>query len=307
MISKEKIAAFQKHILDWYAENKRDLPWRDIPFDASIKARDPYKILISEVMSQQTQLSRVIPKYEAWLEKFPTVQSLTDAKVSEILHYWSGLGYNRRALNLQKLAQKIVTDYNGVFPQTEKELFTLPGIGPYTARAILCFAFDQQVAVIDTNVRKVILTQFFYESGIMNQESGQKKKRRDHHSLFLIHDSVRKSGISDKEIAVIAQTLLPHGRAYEWNQALMDYAAAVLKKEKIPIPKQSKFHGSHRYYRGQILKQLLAKKQIAVKDLGHLIKKDYSDLEEKWLKKLLEELEKEGFISIHEHYVSLSS
>src|SRR6266702_3590233 len=152
MITDAKIAAFQTYILNWYHENQRDLPWR--------KTRDPYAILISEVMSQQTQLSRVVPKYEAWMKKFPTVQDLAQSSVAEVLEYWSGLGYNRRALNLKKAAEKNIHKFSGIFQQNEKDLISLPGIGTYTARAVLCFAFDQQVAVVDTNVRKVILTKF---------------------------------------------------------------------------------------------------------------------------------------------------
>jgi len=266
MISQNKIAEFQKKILDWYHENQRDLPWR--------KTRDPYRILISEVMSQQTQLSRVIPKYEAWIEKFPTIQSLAKAKVSDVLYYWSGLGYNRRALNLKKTAEIIVEKYNGTFPQDEEVLLSLPGIGHYTARAVLCFAFNRQIAVVDTNVRKVILTQI---------------------------------SVSEKDIPQIAERLLPQGKAYEWNQALMDYAAAVLKKEKISIPKQSTFIGSHRYYRGQILKQLLLKKKIDVNDIGSSIKKDYKESEKEWLQKLLEELITEGFIVCKNNTVTLAA
>lgn len=266
MISQQKIAAFQQKILTWYSENQRDLPWR--------KTRDPYRILVSEVMSQQTQLSRVVPKYEAWIERFPAVESLAEAKIADVLHFWSGLGYNRRALNLKKTAEIITEKYKGRFPQNEKELLSLPGIGQYTARAVLCFAFDLQVSVVDTNVRKVLLT---------------------------------KLAVSEKEIPDIAILLVPHGLAYEWNQALMDYAAAVLKKEKIPIPKQSKFAGSHRYYRGQIIKQLLHKKKIAIQDVGLLIKKDYSSSEKEWLQKLLDELATEGFIVCNKASIELAS
>lgn len=281
MISKEKILALQKKILDWYLVNKRDLPWR--------KTRDPYCILISEVMSQQTQLSRVVPKYEAWLEKFPTVQSLAKANVSEVLRYWSGLGYNRRALNLKRTAEKIVSDYNGVFPKEEKDLLALPGIGKYTARAILCFAFNQQIAVVDTNIRKVVLTQ------ILDRYFGERSDSR----ILILSDSGRAplARMTEKEIEIIAQQLLPKGKAYEWNQALMDYSAAVLKKEKIPIPKQSKFMGSHRYYRGQILKVLLQKQKVPIEQLGFFIKKGYTIEEREWLQKLLDEMIGEGFIT----------
>jgi A/G-specific adenine glycosylase len=291
MITHRKIADFQKVILDWYSLNKRDLPWR--------KTREPYNILISEVMSQQTQVSRVIPKYEAWLGKFPTIQSLSTAKVSDVLHYWSGLGYNRRALNLKKTAEVIVEKYIGTFPQDEKKLLSLPGIGLYTARAVLCFAFDQQIAVVDTNVRKVILTQFLYSENVKNTEN---------RSVTLSDSqSIPANKIDDKKLSEIATQLVPTGLAYEWNQALMDYAAAMLKKEKIPIPKQSKFHGSHRFYRGQILKQLLQKKKIAIREIGFLIKKDYTISEEEWLEELLGELNREGFIVVKGGTIELVS
>ncbi|MGH7245331.1 MAG: A/G-specific adenine glycosylase, partial [Candidatus Levyibacteriota bacterium] len=223
MISPKEVRDFQKKILSWFAKNKRDLPWR--------KSRDPYNILISEVMLQQTQVPRVIPKYNEWIKKFPTIQSLAKATTRDVLSLWSGLGYNRRALYLQKTAQEIVEKYHGKFPEDEKQLQSLPGIGEYTARAVLCFAFDKQIAVIDTNIKKVIAIHF------CKGKVPQKKKLQE-----------------------IADKILPQGKAYTWNQALMDYASAELKKEKIAIPKQSKFKDSDRYYRGQMLKLLLRKK-----------------------------------------------
>lgn len=299
MISNQKVASFQKNILDWYELHKRELPWRT--------TREPYRILVSEVMSQQTQLSRVVPKYEAWMKRFPTIYDLAQASVSDVLQYWSGLGYNRRALNLKKAAEKIVHEFNGIFPQTEKELISLPGIGKYTARAVLCFAFDQQVAVVDTNVRKVIMTQFANELRGKNYELRAKEANKDSNSLLIIHDLTAKIEISDKEIEEFASVLLPKKRAYDWNQALMDYAASVLKKEKIPIPKKSKFIGSHRYYRGQILKALLKDKKIAIDDLGLIIKKDYTSAEKEWLQKLLNELVDEGFIFVENDILALVS
>lgn len=272
-IDEKTIKAFQKTILNWYNENKRDLPWR--------KTRHPYHILISEVMLQQTQVNRVITKFEDWLRRFPTVETLASAPVSDVLKYWSGLGYNRRALNLKRAAEAIVKEHKGIFPQDEMLLLKLPGIGPYTSRAILCFAFDQQVAVVDTNVKKVILTQIL-------------TKRND-------------VKLSEKEFHEIAEQLLPHGHAYDWNQALMDYASHVLKKEKIPIPKQSKFIGSHRYYRSGIVKLLLEKKEVTISEVGPAIKKDYSTKEKEWLQKLLDELTKEGFIVVENNSVRLTT
>jgi A/G-specific adenine glycosylase len=291
-ISDKKIKTFQKEILTWYKNHQRDLPWR--------KTRDPYCILISEVMSQQTQLSRVVPKYEAWIAIFPTVHDLAKANISEVLKYWSGLGYNRRALNLKRAAEKISEQYDNVFPNTEKELISLPGIGTYTARAVLCFAFDEQIAVVDTNVRKVILTQ------ILNRHS----RERSDSGILQLADSERIApfaGMTEKEFEEIATQLLPHGMAYEWNQALMDYAAMVLKKEKIAIPKQSKYVGSHRYYRSKVLKILLEKNKVKVDEIGEFLKNDYTLAEKDWLEKLLKELEKEGFISIDGQDVFLSS
>jgi A/G-specific adenine glycosylase len=292
----QEIKQFQTKILDWYQVNKRDLPWRQIPFGTSLQQRDAYKILLSEVMAQQTQISRVIPKYEAWLKEFPTVSHLAKGSVADVLRLWSGLGYNRRALNLKKAAEIIVRDHNGEFPRDEKLLLSLPGIGQYTARALLCFAFNQQVAVVDTNVRKVILTQF------INHHAGgvQHLSKEDH---FNVRDSGQAS-MTDVEIQEIATQLLPHGLAYDWNQALMDYAGAMLKKEKIKLPKQSKFVGSHRYYRGQVLKTLLEKKKLSVAELGSQIKKDYDEV---WLQSLVSELRDEGFIKVEEEMITLSS
>jgi A/G-specific adenine glycosylase len=274
-LSPTQIKHFQKKILTWYEEHQRDLPWR--------KTRDPYHILVSEIMLQQTQVTRVIPKFEAWLSMLPTVKELAVAPTVTVLTLWSGLGYNRRALNLKKTAQIISEKYDGRFPQNEKALMALPGIGIYTARAVLCFAFDQQVAVVDTNVKKVILTQLFRsfpeEIRLGDGSSTQNDLK-----------------IDEKMIMTIAEQILPHGKAYEWNQALMDYSSTVLKKEKIHIPKQSKFIGSRRYYRGRVLKVLLEKKSVPIEELGSLIKNGFAAHDQEWLEKLLGELINEGFI-----------
>lgn len=227
------LLAFQTQILTWYTLNKRDLPWR--------KTRDPYAILVSEVMSQQTQIARVIPKYLSWVTKFPTVFDLAKADTKDVLAAWSGLGYNRRAMYLRTCAQIIVSKYQGKFPQDEKLLRLLPGVGEYTARAILCFAFNSQVAVIDTNVKKVILVRI-----------------------------VKNTTLEKKELEKIAQNLLPNGQAYEWNQALMDYAASELKKEKISIPRQTAFKYSNRYFRGRIIKYLLSHAKVSEKNFLEL-------------------------------------
>jgi len=259
------VEKFQHEILDWYKKNKRDLPWR--------KTRDPYKILVSEIMLQQTQVSRVIPKYEAWLSSLPTVETLSQAKKEDILRLWSGLGYNRLALYLQKCAQAIVEI--GKWPETVEDLEKLPGVGPYTARAIACFAFQQQVAVVDANVRKVILLKF------------------------------KKMELDNKELQIIADQLLPIGRAYDWNQALMDYSNLVLQKEKVPTKKQSSFKDSNRYYRGKLMRLLLKQNNIPLQQVGLLLKDDYSANDKQWLDRLINRLAKDGLITRDEEKIRL--
>jgi A/G-specific adenine glycosylase len=136
----------QELLLAWYAENGRDLPWR--------RTRDPYAILVSEVMLQQTQVPRVVPRYLEWLERWPTIESLAAARRAEVIRAWAGLGYNRRAVNLHRCAVAVTA--MGGFPREPAQLAKLPGIGPYTAAAIACFAFGAQVAAPDTNARRVL-------------------------------------------------------------------------------------------------------------------------------------------------------
>ncbi|MBI5045353.1 MAG: A/G-specific adenine glycosylase [Candidatus Levybacteria bacterium] len=219
-LTQRNIKLFQDKILLWYKNNKRDLPWR--------KTREPYHILVSEIMSQQTQLSRVIPKFEAWMNYFPTIDKLARASQAEVLGLWSGLGYNSRAIRLQKAVQVVLEEYRGVFPREVDDLLKLPGVGKYTASALACFAFDAQIPVVDTNVRKVIA-----------------------------HELCGGKLPTDHEIEKIALKILPSKKAYVWNQALMDYSAGALRHKKIPVPKQSHFLTSDRYYRGQIIKILL--------------------------------------------------
>jgi A/G-specific adenine glycosylase len=136
----------QEPLLAWYSQNRRALPWRE--------TRDPYAILVSEVMLQQTQVTRVVPRYLGWLERWPTVAELAGATPAEVIIAWSGLGYNRRAVNLHRCACEVTA--RGGFPREPRELERLPGVGPYTAAAIACFAFGAQIAAPDTNARRVL-------------------------------------------------------------------------------------------------------------------------------------------------------
>lgn len=218
-VTPAKITKVRTLIFSWWESNRRDLPWR--------RTRDPYRILVSEVMLQQTQVSRVLVKYEEFLREFPDVQSLAAAAPSKVLTVWRGMGYNRRALYLKKTAEAVVETYGGVFPDTQAELTKLPGLGLYTARAIMVFAFEKNVAMVDTNIRHII-THFLF-NGLPQSEK-------------IIHES--------------ADMLVPNGRAWEWHQALMDYGALAMAKEKKAmnlVKKQKPFKDSSRYYRGRIV------------------------------------------------------
>jgi A/G-specific adenine glycosylase len=140
------LAELQADLLAWFGQEGRDLPWRH--------TRDPYAILVAEIMLQQTQVSRVIERWTAWLERWPTVEALADASTADVVRAWSGLGYNRRAINLQRAARAVAEA--GAFPRTPEELRALPGIGPYTASAVACFAFDAQLTTVDVNARRVL-------------------------------------------------------------------------------------------------------------------------------------------------------
>jgi A/G-specific adenine glycosylase len=148
MLQGREVAAFRKQLLGWFRQYQRDLPWR--------RTKDPYRVWLSEIMLQQTRVAAVIPYYERFLERFPNVHALATAPQEEVLRLWSGLGYYSRARNLQRAAQEIVARHGGVFPRTEKEALALPGIGSYTAAAILSIAYGAKHAVLDGNVARVL-------------------------------------------------------------------------------------------------------------------------------------------------------
>ncbi|NHJ41320.1 MAG: Fe-S cluster assembly protein HesB, partial [Asgard group archaeon] len=210
-IEKIKIKNFQDKVFIWWKINKRDLPWR--------KTTNPYYIMISEVMLQQTQVTRTIQKYLEFIEHFPTLESLATALPAEVLKVWSGLGYNRRALWLQQAAQQIVN--KGSFPETPEELEKLKGIGPYTARSILIFAMNKNLPTVDTNIRRILIAEGFAD------ESTQ-----------------------EKELFQIAEKLVPKGKSRDWHNALMDYGSQVLTASKTgikPVTTQKIFLKSNRF------------------------------------------------------------
>ncbi|KND47161.1 MAG: A/G-specific adenine glycosylase [Parcubacteria bacterium C7867-004] len=219
---------FRETVLAYYAkEGRQTLPWR--------RTKDPYRILVSEVMLQQTQVERVIPYYRAFLDRFPKIEDLASAPLSDVLTLWQGLGYNRRAKMLHEAAKMVRVDFSGKMPTTPEKLEMLPGVGPYTAGAIAAFSKNTDVIFIETNIRTAVIHHFF---------PGEEK-------------------VPDSEIVSILEKAYPEGKAREWYSALMDYGS-MLKRSGVRVnvkskgyAKQTKFEGSKRQARGAILKALV--------------------------------------------------
>lgn len=193
-VETEWVQELHSRLLAWYDEHGRDLPWR--------RTDDPYKIWVSEIMLQQTQVSRVQDYFARWIERFPTVKVLADAPLDDVLKVWEGLGYYARARNLHTAAQQVVDEYDGEVPRTVKELRELPGIGPYTAGAVASIAFDTPAAALDANLKRVFARLVGLEKPV-------------------------NSSAGTRELWDIAEALLPEERAGDWNEALMDLGATV--------------------------------------------------------------------------------
>ncbi len=258
---------FQETIWKYYRENKRSFAWRE--------TLDPYAILVSEIMLQQTQTERVKIKYEEWMRLFPTVESLSYASLQKVLESWQGLGYNRRALALKHAAETITKTYDGKFPDAFDGLLELPGIGPYTAGAVMAFAFNKPFPVIETNIRTVYIHFFF------GDQFGQ---------------------IHDKELIPFIVKTLDHNNPREWYYALMDYGVYLkknignLNKRSKHYSKQSKFEGSNRQIRSGIVKAITFKPHTLIK-LQDYFKKNMIEVTEEQILKNIIALEKEGFIT----------
>jgi A/G-specific adenine glycosylase len=294
-----------QHLLRWFGAHGRRLPWRE--------TRDPYRILVSEVMLQQTQVERVIPKYLAFLERFPTAQALAAAPTAEVIRAWAGLGYNRRAVNLQRAARAVVEERGGVWPRDPAGLRRLPGVGPYTAGAVACFAFEQDVAFMDTNIRRVVSR------------------------LFFAPDESPGEG----ELLRAAEAAVPPGGGWNWNQAVMelgalvctaaapacwrcpvrehcrDYAARRAADEGLfaaeagaPRParriaerREPASGNSSRYFRGRIIAALRDTEghtALPLPELGRRVKPDYSEADAAWLRDLVAGLARDGLLVLED-------
>lgn len=284
-------------IIAWFAENGRDLPWR--------KTRDPYCVLVSEVMLQQIQVVRAIPFYEAFIARFPTIHDLAAAPLAAVIQVWGDLGRYRRIVYLHRAAKEIVERFGGIVPRDAETLRSLPGIGPYTAGAVACFAYEQDVGFVDTNVRRVL---------------GR---------IVFGHDA---EGVSERELAVLAQRFVPSERGWEWNQGLLDFGAlhCTARKPKCgpcplaahcaayPVPDAAskrapsfnppaqKFEESNRYFRGRVLAALRddhadeTSDGVPLSSLGKQLKPTFSDDDVPWLYGVVAGLQKDGLAAIAE-------
>ena len=259
-VSKKTVKLFQEKIFLFYKEHGRDLPWRHTV--------DPYCILLSEIMLQQTQVSRVISYYTRWTRQWPTIEDLANATYREVLQMWMGLGYNRRAYYLHQTAKIISQEFDGDILTAMRQFKKLPGIGSYTSTAVQIFSANLDIATVDTNIRRIF-----------------------------IHEFQLPETTSDSELLAIAEQCLPKGRSREWHNALMDYGALKMTAAKTGVKsktQQSRFEGSDRQIRAKILRQLL-KDSFSFDEIQQDL-----HVEKERLKKILEKMSVEGVIGYKE-------
>ena len=279
----------QEALLSWYRADHRSFPWRE--------TTDPYEILVSEVMSQQTQLSRVVAAWTAFVERWPTVAALADADQAEVVGFWTdhSLGYNNRATYLHEAARQVVSEFDGQFPSDPETLQELMGVGPYTANAVASFAFNNGNAVVDTNVKRVLY---------------------------------RVAGTDDDEpdYETLADTLMPADTSRDWNNAVMELGGVACRKtprcdeRNCPwrewchayrtgdftapdVPTQPSFEGSRRQFRGRVVQLLGECDELDIDTIGHRIRVDYTPDGERgreWLRELLSDLSEDGLVEVDE-------
>ncbi len=235
--SENKIQAFRETLLDWYDQEKRDIPWRH-------HSDNPYYIWVSEIMLQQTQVATVIPYFERFIETLPTIQSLAEADEDTLMHLWQGLGYYSRVRNMQTAAKQIMNDYNGVMPQTYEELLTLKGIGPYTAAAIVSIAYNIPEPALDGNLIRIVTR------------------------LFNLHDDITKAK-SKRLFRDIYKILIDPDRPGDFNQALMDIGATIMTASN-PYPDPHPLKAFDASYEAKTA-HLLPNKPKKIKQTHHLM------------------------------------
>lgn len=283
------IDVFRNRLISWYEAEHREFPWRETD--------DPYAILVSEVMSHQTQLDRVVEAWKDFIQRWPTVEALAGDSQSAVVTFWSehALGYNNRASYLHEAANQVVDEYDGTVPADPDELLSLMGVGPYTANAVASFAFNNGDAVVDTNVERV---------------------------LYRVFKQIRQA--DDPPYEQIASALLPVERSRTWNNAIMELGGVACKKTprcdeaNCPwrqwchayqtgdftapdVPTQPSFEGSRRQFRGRIVRTLGEHGELALDTLGHRIRVDYSPEGthgRDWLYEIVTDLADDGLVNI---------
>ncbi|SDY11349.1 HhH-GPD family protein [Halobellus clavatus] len=284
-----EVAAVREALVSWYEADHRSFPWRE--------TEEPYEILVSEVMSQQTQLDRVVDAWEDFLDRWPTGAELAAADRADVVAFWSdhSLGYNNRAKYLHEAAQQVREEYDGEFPTTPEELAELMGVGPYTANAVASFAFNNGDAVVDTNVKRVL------------------------YRAFEIPDD-------DSEFERVAAELLPEGQSRVWNNAIMELGGVACGKNPRcdeagcpwrkwchayatgdftapDVPTQPEFEGSRRQMRGRVISTLKEYNELGLDELGPRVRVDYApdgEYGREWLSALLSDLADDGLVTVAE-------
>jgi len=285
----EDVDAVRAALIEWYEQDHRAFPWRETD--------DPYEILVSEVMSQQTQLGRVVEAWETFTERWPTAADLAAADRAEVVGFWTdhSLGYNNRAKYLHEAARQVTDDYDGEFPEDPDELSELMGVGPYTANAVASFAFDNGNAVVDTNVKRVLYRAF---------------------------------DVADDDAAFerVASGLMPEGESRVWNNAIMELGGVAC--EKTPscdaagcpwrtwchayetgdftapdVPTQPEFEGSRRQMRGRVVSVLREYDELTLDELGPRVRVDYvpdGEYGREWLRDLVSALADDELVTVEE-------
>ena len=289
-----ELPAVRDGLLEWYEANRRDYPWRE--------TTDPFAILVCEVMSQQTQLDRVVEPWAAFLERWPSTAALAAADRSEVVGFWSdhSLGYNNRARYLHEAAEQIETEFGGEFPTTPAGLQDLMGVGPYTANAVASFAFNDGDAVVDTNVKRVL------------------------YRAFDVPDD-------DAAFEEVATRLMPDGESRAWNNAIMELGGVACEQTPAcdeagcpwrewcsayaegdftapDVPTQPDFEGSRRQARGRVIRALQEGGELSLDTLGPKVRVDYApegDHGREWLRDLLEDLADDGLVTVEDGQVRL--
>jgi A/G-specific adenine glycosylase len=281
LLHPQYLALIRRALLRWYGRNARPMPWR--------KTKDPYRILVSEIMLQQTQVARVLIKFPQFLKHFPSFRALSSARASDVIRSWQGMGYNSRALNLWKCSKAVIREHGGKLPSDPNILLTLPGIGPYTAHAVACFAFGKPVATVDTNIRRVLSR--------------------------LFPRAVQTQGEWN-----VAQRVLPPRSAYSWNQALMElgacictarnpvcvecplrlYCPSAFQPASLQVRKKERVGRNgipNRIYRGGIIEALRSSNRgIPADILAVRAVPGYGTKDHRWFDGLLRKLERDGMV-----------